>query len=224
MAWKTVISKCMAAALALAAHDISAATVDFGAISASGHQIGPFGSTGLVVSADTFSEAGTNLITLDNDTGAQVIVSNEGLAVQNSGEVNNATGETVDDSPFDIDGARANDILIFDFGQTVRLSEIGFRNADDNDDFIFFALDDLMDLSGPIFTQKFDILDTNPGDAGSFAFAPAVTARFFGIGALDAADNFRVGSLEFSPVPIPPSLAFMLAGLAGFAFLSRRAS
>lgn len=112
-----------------------------------------------------------------------------------------------------IDGMGANDLAIFDFGQTVSLDLIQFAAANQNDEFVLFVGNSLAALT------SFSFLDIpQPSDQ----VAPGVIGRFFGIGALEDNDNYRIASVDVSEVPIPGAIPLFLAGLAGLSFARRQ--
>lgn len=119
------------------------------------------------------------------------------------------------DSDPQIDGRLTlNDLAIFDFGQTVILDEINFNLVGGNDDFVLFVGQSLASLT------SFTIFDI-PGNPGNI-FASGAVGRYFGIGAFETNDEFRIKSLTVSEVPIPAALPLFIAGLAGLGFAGRR--
>lgn len=119
------------------------------------------------------------------------------------------------DSDRQIDGRfTLNDLAIFDFGEMVILDEIDFNLVGGNDDFVLFAGNSLADLT------SFTIFDI-PGNAGNI-FSSGAVGRYFGIGAFETNDEFRIKSLTVSEVPLPAALPLFIAGLAGLRFAGRR--
>lgn len=210
-----VASLCAAVSLGLAT-SAHAATIDFSNITSPGNPIGPFGigSTTVTVTADTFFVDSQNpfAITINNDPNAAVTVTAEGLGVDNDYPSNDSNN---------VDGYYENDILLFELGTVGDLQSINFDNVDPNDDFVFFAVDSIAQLSGPILSYFFDIDDLS-GDEGEFTFSPAITGRIFGIGALQGGDNFRVEGLTVTAVPVPAALPLFATGAGIIGFLGWR--
>jgi len=117
-----------------------------------------------------------------------------------------------------VDGANRNDIILFDFNQTVTLESVTFSLVDSNDEFSFFFDTEPDGVLNPI-SYNVDI----PGSGvGTYNFVSTWTAGMFGIGAWDSSDNFKIKSLTVSVVPLPATLPLYAAGLALLAFFGRR--
>lgn len=183
-----------------------------------------FGTTSLTVSADTFRRLSLDplVIELHDRNSAHVTINQEGLGVDNDGRWYNCRR----DCDGDVDGAGRNDILLFAFDEQIELTEINFDNVSSDDQFVFFAFDTLAELSGSIAALFLDITDLH-ADEGIYTFSPAATGRYFGIGAIQTNDDFRVEGLTgtvVAVVPLPPALPLFLGALFGFGILARRRS
>lgn len=208
-------------ALAMSA---SANVVDFSDPWHYTEEAGPyeFGPASLTVTADSFTYYSSDpfMIELDHRDGTAVTVNQEGLGVDKDGSLLNCI---VDCNP-NVDGYWGQDILIFEFDQEISLTEINFDNVSGNDQFVFFAVDTLAELMGPIAATFFDITDL-AGDEGIYSFNPSVSGTIFGIGALHTDHEFRVEGLKGTTgvvvTPLPPTLPLFLGALLGLGILVR---
>jgi hypothetical protein len=174
----------------------------------------------LTVRAGTFEPRSTIRIG-DRD----VFQSTAGLGVLGPDEERPARGDEVPDST-NVDGRRANDILIFEFSQRVRLNSASFTFVDDNDEFRFFQ-----DVDG--FGQLIGFGGNTPVVGGQipipgsqvFAFTPGqFDSALFGIGALQGNDDFRVAGFNVTALPEPSTWLMMILGfgLTGLVLQRRR--
>ena len=176
----------------------------------------------LNVLAGTFSNG--NVVTRDASGSNQDFVTRTtagGLGVRNNDE-----GGGSDQS---VDGSGNNDILLFSFNQVVRLISVSFTEVDGNDDFSFFFDDDSIAGDG-VNQLVYWGVDTDIPDDNSYEFVNIWDRTFFGIGARDTNDNFRVSGLRIAyfvdedpnDVPTPAGLPLFAAGLLAFGYFSRR--
>lgn len=110
-----------------------------------------------------------------------------------------------------------NQMLAFDFTQSVTIIGVTWHNNDTNDFVDFFVGDDWT-----LTAQQFAIAPPNRTDAVNFG--PLMT---FGIGLQDHSDQLRVAGLRVqydvvAPVPVPAAGLMLLTALGGAAALRRR--
>ena len=121
----------------------------------------------------------------------------------------------------EVDGGYKNEVLVFDFDQTVQLVSAVFSYVDGNDEFDFF-LDLGMDGTLDRIASSVDI----PSDR-SFEFYPYnIFGDVFGIGASGKYDNWKLKAITVSKhipeVPVPAALPLFLAGLGAIGWAKRR--
>jgi len=192
-----------------------------------------FREAGGAVNEAFFSVMGVDLTvragTFDND-GIRIGVrdvskSTGGLGVLGPDEERPNRGDEVPDST-NVDGRRANDILVFEFSQRVRLNTASFTFVDDNDQFRFFQdVDGFGQLIGfgnnvPVVGGQLEIPFSN-----TFAFTPGLfDSTLFGIGARGGNDDFRVAGFNVTALPEPSTWLMMILGfgLTGLALQRRR--
>lgn len=155
------------------------------------------GALSLGIDADTFTLVSLaplgplSTFRLNSDT-TSVIDTNQFFGDEGLG------ARDANDSNDDIDGFGDNDILLFSFSREVTLLSVGFDNILGNaDDFIGFAASAVFG-SGVNFLAALIDVPNVAGDDGLFVLGnDGLDASFFGFGALEANDSFRITSLTF---------------------------
>ncbi len=115
-----------------------------------------------------------------------------------------------------VDGYHNNDILLFNFDQTVRLHHIVFSYVDWNDRFRFFH-----DSDGNGLLNDFG-WNTDIPNSGVYVFNSLWEGTLFGIGAKGKYDNFKIKKIYVTAVPLPAALPLFAGGLGVFGFLGWR--
>lgn len=189
------------------------------------------GGLSLTLDADTFRlisqapQGPADTFTLNGDDTA-VLNTTQGGGDQGIGVLDAA------DNNDDVDGFGDNDIVLFNFSRSVSLLSIRFDNVQDPllgigngaDDFLGFASDAVLNPGDPFQAILTDIPNII-GDDGLFTLsAPGVAGSFFGIGALENNDSWRIRSItvDVAPIPLPAAFPLLLAGLGGLVLAGRR--
>ena len=115
-----------------------------------------------------------------------------------------------------VDGYKRNDILIFDFDQTVRLKKVMFSYVDGDDRFRFFHD---IDLDG-VLTDFGSNIDIPNGSV--YVFNQVWDSNLFGIGAKGKYDNFKIEGFHVTPVPLPAALPLFAGALGLFGLFGWR--
>ncbi|MBO1254723.1 hypothetical protein J3L16_03360 [Alteromonas sp. 5E99-2] len=174
------------------------------------------GALSLGIDADTFNLVSFapfgpfSTFSLNNDR-TSVIDTNQFFGDEGLG------ARDFNDGDDDIDGFGDNDILLFSFSREVTLLSVGFDNILGNaDDFIGFAANEVFG-SGVNFLAALIDVPNIEGDDGLFVLGNGgIDASFFGFGALENNDSFRITSLTIDVATLgggnpddvnPPSVA-----------------
>ncbi|MFL4471472.1 VPLPA-CTERM sorting domain-containing protein [Tateyamaria armeniaca] len=140
-----------------------------------------------------------------------------------------------------VDGGGPDEIIIFDFGQTVTLESVTFSYVSAADDFELGAYASTLSTSPTTYFSDLAILplsttdgtyDNEGGDLGQSALTTPqkLTASVFGIGADHRGDSFKINSItvsfdngeDTSPVPLPATGLLLIGALGGLTAMRRR--
>lgn len=116
------------------------------------------------------------------------------------------TGRIFDDTDSDVDGQPGTEYLLFTFDSAVKLVNVLFGDADNDDDW-----DVIVD--GELIAND---VDDNPF---YFAYREATTLK---VRADGLNDSWRVQSLQIAPVPLPATGLMLVGALGGLGLLRRR--
>jgi hypothetical protein len=132
-------------------------------------------------------------------------------------------GVVADDDSRQIDGSGGADVLVFSFDRTVTIDALSLDRVDNKDHFAFGT------VSGGIFDRIVDLQQATATVDMAATFG-SVWGTSFGIGAIEASDDFSIKSLSFTalpnafavaPVPLPASSLLLVAGLGGLTAMRR---
>lgn len=179
-----------------------------------------FAGPNIVAPSHTFTNGSLSVETTAGTFDNSGVITPGGLVGRYGGGLGTTT------HPFDsheVDGATRNDLVIFDFNQTVILESVTFSLVDSNDEFSFFFDNEPDGTLDPI---SFNVNIPGIG-IGTYNFVSTWEGSLFGIGAYDGSfrhgiDNFKIKSMTVSVVPLPATLPLYAAGLALLAFFGRR--
>ncbi len=111
-----------------------------------------------------------------------------------------------------IDGNYGNDLITFAFDRVIDFTRVVFTGVDWNDRFDVF-------VDGNLVQEEIRIAGNNPFSLASLAISSGQSISF---GADGRFDNFRVGAIQVSSVPLPAGALLLLSGLFGLGVMRRR--
>jgi hypothetical protein len=129
-------------------------------------------------------------------------------------QVNAGIGITGYNDDSSVDGNYGNDLITFAFDRVIDFSRVVFTGVDRNDRFDVF-------IDGALVQEEILIAGSNPFSLSSLAIGSGQSISF---GADGRFDNFRIGAIEISAVPLPAGALLLLTGLFGFGAMRRRQS
>ncbi len=204
---KTIKSTALALALTtMTATTASAVVIDFGAVSHSTANSITISQGGYTVTATAVGINGVGT----------VLANSQVIRTKNTNPNEGGLGVvSQNDTNHEIDGGVTplsiyKDMLLLTFTTAVKIAKISFSRVDGNDDATFTVDGNAM---GTMALSGFDWPNY---------LSVGFTGTVFGISALQQNDNFKIRSIQVTPIPLPPAVLLLASGIAGICGLSRR--